>query len=61
VRRLIDAFNTRDVDRFLALVTDGMEIWNPLGNAMHGVEGAREFLRERADGRSCGTGWSGEH
>jgi hypothetical protein len=23
-----------------------MEIWNPLGNAMHGVEGAREFLRE---------------
>jgi hypothetical protein len=38
VRRLIDAFNARDVDRFLALCH---RIRNPLGNAMHGIEGGR--------------------
>jgi hypothetical protein len=40
----MDAFNARDVDRFLALATDDIEIRNPLGNAVHGIEGAREFV-----------------
>jgi hypothetical protein len=44
VRQFMDAYNARDVDRFLALATDDIEIRNPLGNAVHGIEGAREFL-----------------
>ena len=46
VRRLIEAFNARDLAAFLALTTEDIEIRNSLGNARHGAEGVREFLRE---------------
>jgi hypothetical protein len=49
VRRLIEAFNARDLAAFLALTTDDIEIRNPLGNALRGAEGVREFLRKNEE------------
>ena len=49
VRRLIEAFNARDLAALLALTTDDIEIRNPLGNALRGAEGVREFLRKNEE------------
>jgi hypothetical protein len=45
VRQLIDAFNARDIERFFALVSDDLEIRTPLGKAVRGLAGAREFMK----------------
>jgi hypothetical protein len=45
VRQLIDAFNARDIERLLAVVSDDLEIRNPLGKAVRGLAGARGFIK----------------
>ena len=43
VRRMREAFNARDRDGFLALLTDDVEFRNPLGNTVCGSAAASEF------------------
>jgi limonene-1,2-epoxide hydrolase len=44
VRRFREAFNARDLDAFLTLVTEDVVFRNPLGKAERGLDAARDFL-----------------
>jgi limonene-1,2-epoxide hydrolase len=44
VRGFTNAFNKRDQDSFLALLTADVEVRNPLGNSTTGHEAAKQFL-----------------
>ena len=43
VRRMNEAFNARDREGFLGLLTEDVEFRNPLGKTMRGSEAASEF------------------
>lgn len=45
VRRLTEAFNGRDRDGFLGLLSDDVEFRTPMGKSMHGLLAAKEFWR----------------